>query len=109
MSADNNLFDKKILETLKKHIVGFVSKEITTEYLMDEESGQLKISKQKVQEKNIPPNTDLIKILCQRIEKPKDKYELMTDEELEEEKQRLLKELKEKESVSRSKQNKSKM
>lgn len=106
MSADNKLFDDTTLEILKKHIVGFTSKEITTEYLMDEESGKLKITKQKVQEKNIPPNTDLIKILCQQVEKPSDKYETMTDEELEKEKQRLLKELKEKESVSRKNQSK---
>ena len=101
--TDIKIFDEKTLDLLKKHIVGFNAKEITTEYTIDEETGKLKISKQKIQEKNIPPNTDLIKILCQQIERPMDRYEDMTDEELEKEKQRLLKELKEKQSDSRKK------
>jgi DNA helicase IV len=104
-----NLFDDKTIEQLKKHILGFSSKEITTEYLLDDETGKLKISKQKVQEKTLPPNIDLIKILCQQIERPKDIYENMTDDELEKEKQRLLKELTEETDDSRKIKNKSKM
>lgn len=106
MNADKNLFDNKTLDILKKHMTGFNSKEITTEYSIDEETGKLKIVKQKVQEKSLPPNTDLIKILCQQIEKPIDRYSSLTDDELEEEKQRLLKQLKEKESDSRKVKNK---
>ena len=60
-----------------------------------------------MQEKSLPPNTDLIKILCQQIEKPSDSYECLSDEELEQEKQRLLKELREKESDSRKSKSKS--
>lgn len=107
MKADKKLFDEKTLNILKQHIAGFNAKEITTEYCLDEDSGKLKIVKQKVQEKSLPPNTDLIKILCQQIERPIDKYEDLTDEQLEKEKIRLLQELKEKESVSRKIKSKS--
>ena len=107
MKTDAKIFDNKTVEQLKKHILGFSSKEVTTEYLVDEETGQLKISKQKVQEKTLPPNIDLLKILCQQIEKPKEDYESMTDEQLEKEKQKLLQKLKEEESVSRKSENKS--
>lgn len=66
---------------------------------MNEETGKLEIVKQKVCEKSLPPNVDLLKIIYPNlIEKTKD-YEKLTDEELEKEKQRLLKELKESENV----------
>ena len=67
---------------------------------MDEESGTLKIVKQKVSEKNLPPNVDLLKLIYPHLINVKTDYNKLTDEELEAEKQRLLKELKEKESVS---------
>ena len=109
MKESKKLFDDKTIEQLKKHILGFSSKEITTEYLIDEETGKLKVSKQKVQEKVLPPNIDLLKILCQQIEKPKDSFESMTDEELENEKQKLLKELRGEENDSGKIKNKSKV
>ena len=55
--------------------------------------------KQKVQEKTLPPNVDLMKVVYQQIVEPKSGYDDMSDEELEKEKQRLLKELKESENV----------
>lgn len=67
---------------------------------MDEETGKLKIVKQKINEKNLPPNIDLLKMIYPHLEKKSIDYEKLTDEELEKEKQRLLKELKEKENVN---------
>lgn len=107
MKTDKKFLDDKTLELLKKHILGFNSKETTTEYMVDEETGKLRIAKQKVQEKVLPPNIDLLKILCQQIEKPKEDYNSLTDEDLEKEKNRLLKLLKEEESVSRKVKNQS--
>ena len=107
MKTDKKIFDNKTIELLKKHILGFNSKETTTEYCVDEETGKLKISKQKVQEKTLPPNIDLLKILCQQIEKPQDDYSSMSDQDLEREKQRLLKELREEENVGRNSKSKS--
>ena len=56
--------------------------------------------KQKVNEKSIPPNADIIKLIYQHFAENSTDYNKLTDEELENEKQRLLKELKENESVS---------
>lgn len=52
-------------------------------------------------EKTLPPNVDLLKIIYPQYYQSKIDYNKLTDEELEMEKQRLLKELKESESVSR--------
>ena len=76
---------------------------------MDEETGELKLVKQKINEKNIPPNIDIIKLIYQHYIEEKIDYNKFTDEDLEKEKQRLLKQLKEKEVDSRNCKNKSKM
>ena len=57
--------------------------------------------KQKINEKSLPPNVDLLKLIYPHMVDNKTDYEKLTDEELEIEKQRLLKELKEKESAGR--------
>ena len=94
----NNL-SKELIKALEICIKGITSKEITTEYVVDEETGQMKAVKQKINEKTIPPNVDLLKLLYSSSKQPEDDYEKMTDEELEKEKIRLIKELKEKEDV----------
>ena len=76
---------------------------------MDEETNTLKIVKQKVQEKSLPPNIDIIKLIYQHLMENKQDYNKLTDEELESEKQRLLKELRREEIASRKNQNKSKV
>lgn len=58
----------------------------------------MKAVKQKVNEKCLPPNVDLLKLIYPHLVDKKMDYESLTDEELENEKQRLLKELKESES-----------
>ena len=87
------------MKALEICIKGITSKEITTEYVVDEETGQMKAVKQKINEKTIPPNVDLLKLLYSNSKQHEDDYEKMTDEELEKEKMRLIKELKEKENV----------
>ena len=76
------------------------TKEVITEYSLDEETGKLKIVKQKVCEKNLPPNVDLLKLIYPHLMDHKTDFNKLSDEELETEKQRLLKELKESENVS---------
>ena len=56
------------------------------------------ISKQKVLEKTIPPNPDLMKLIYQQFCENKLDYEALSDEQLKTEKQRLLKLLKEEEN-----------
>lgn len=86
--------------------MGFSTKEVTTEYAVDEETGKLKIVKQKINEKNIPPNADIIKLIYQHYAETKTDYSALTDEELEQEKQRLILQLKEEENVSSKHKNK---
>lgn len=89
--------------------MGLTTKEVTTEYCLDEETNTLKVVKQKVQEKSLPPNIDIIKLVYQHLMENKQDYNKLTDEELEEEKQRLLKELRREEIASRKNQSKSKV
>ena len=96
------------MKALKQCITGLTTKEIVTEYDVDDD-GKLKIVKQKVQEKSLPPNIDIIKLVYQHLVDNKEDYNKLTDEELEEEKQRLLKELRREEIASRKNQSKSKM
>ena len=77
-----------------------------TEYSADD-NGDLKIVKQKINEKSLPPNVDLLKLIYQKLVEEEKDYDSFSDDELEREKQRLLKELKEKESVGRKDKNKS--
>ena len=72
--------------------------------MVDDETGDLKIVKQKISEKNLPPNVDLLKLIYPDLEKKQD-YNQFSDEELEAEKQRLLKELKENENVGAKNKN----
>lgn len=72
----------------------------------------MKLVKKKVNEKSLPPNADLIKIIFQQIRDEQNKeldYDRLTDEELENERQRLLKELKEMENESRKSKSSNKM
>lgn len=80
--------------------------------MLDNETNEMKLVKKKVNEKSLPPNIDLIKIILQQIKEEDDKkydYDKMSDEELEQERQRLLKELKEMNNDSRKGKSSSKM
>lgn len=50
--------------------------------------------KQKVSEKTIPPNPDLMKLIFQKLNDEQTDYNSLSDEELRKEKLRLLRELK---------------
>ena len=76
---------------------------------MDEEKNELKITKQKVSEKSIPPNVDVIKLMYQYYFSKQTNYDELTDEELEKERQRLLSQLKEEENGSRKNARKTKV
>lgn len=80
-----------------------------TEYIVDEETNELKISKQKVSEKTIPPNVDIIKLIYQYHFNKDTNYDALTDEELEKEKSRLLSQLKEENNGGRKNTRKTKM
>ena len=100
-----NLLDATTIKAIKQCVSGLVVCETTSEYLLDEDTGKMKLVKQKKVEKSIPPNTDIIKLLYQKTE-DKTNFEKYTDEELEQIKQKLLKQLKEKSNDSATSKNK---
>ena len=93
---------------MKSCITGLTTKEVVSEYTVDDD-GKLKMTKQKVNEKTIPPNTDIIKMVYQYCADNQPSYDKMSDEELAQEKARLLKLLKESEDAGRTSKSKGKM
>lgn len=88
----NEIFDNSTINAIKSLASGMVVKEITEEYVADE-GGNMKLVKKKVNKKMLPPNTDICKLLYSSAKSDEGKYKTMTDEDLEREKQRLLKQL----------------
>ncbi|MDY6367653.1 MAG: hypothetical protein SPL13_03945 [Clostridia bacterium] len=79
-------FADSIEDALIKKALGYDSTETVEEYAADD--GEVKLTKKKVTVKNVPPDVTALKILLDKTEKP---IAEMTDEELENEKIRLLK------------------
>ena len=86
------IFDNNTIKAIKKLANGMVVTEITKEYVSDED-GDLKLIKKKVNEKMLPPNTDIVKMLYTSVKEDTNKYKAMTDEELENERNRLILEI----------------
>ena len=84
----NNESDFK--KALIKKALGYDYKEVVEEYLSDDE-GEVKLVKKKITKKNVPPDITALKILIEN----QTPISNMTDEELEKEKNRLIKALKE--------------
>lgn len=91
------VFNKNTIEAIKMLTNGMVVKEITKEFVADDK-GDLVLTKKKVNEKMMPPNIDIIKMIYASTKDNANRYHEMTDEELEREKIRLLKKLKEEEN-----------
>ena len=83
--------EQEIREAIIKVALGYSLEEVTEEYGV--ENGQLKLVKRKETKKDIPPDLKAVKLLME----DKD-YSVLSDEELEQEKQKLLKRLKEEDS-----------
>lgn len=81
-----NLSDKEVKAALVKKALGFDATEIVEEYVSDEQ-GDIRLSRKKVTTKNVPPDVTALKMLLEDDAAPVSK---MTDDELEEEKARLL-------------------
>ena len=82
----------KAKKALIKKALGFKTKEVIEEYSTTD--GQIVLTKKKVTEKLIPPDCTAIKMLIEG----EDEKVFLTDQELEQEKERLLKLLKEKQN-----------
>lgn len=90
----DNIMDEATTEAIKKLITGMVSKEETSEFVYDEKTGKMKLIKQKIKKNNIPPNIDIIKLIYSQLAKDDD-YNKYSTEQLQEEKQKLINQLKE--------------
>ena len=80
--------EQEIKEAIMKVALGYSLEEVTEEYGV--EDGQLKLVKRKETKKDVPPDLKAVKLLLE----DKD-YSALSDEELEKEKQKLIKRLKE--------------
>ena len=85
--------DEETFRAIKRLVKGFCLKEVVEEYAIDA-NGDMKLSKQKISKKVVPPNTDILKMLFTKSETPTTSFEDWSDADLEKEKQRLLKLLK---------------
>ncbi len=82
--------EDKIRDAILKVALGFTVEEVTEEY--DAKDGELRLIKRKETKKDVPPDLKAVKLLLEDSD-----YSSLTDEQLEEERQRLLRELKEEE------------
>ncbi len=81
-----NVSSKDVLEALTKKALGFTTEEIIEEY--QESDGEQNLSKRKVTKKEVPPDMTALKLLLDEInQKP---IKEMSDQEIMEEKSRLL-------------------
>ncbi|MBQ0099035.1 MAG: hypothetical protein KBS91_00610 [Firmicutes bacterium] len=90
---EGRINEKKLKKALIKKALGFDATEVVEEYSSSEE-GEIKLSKKKITKKVVPPDMTALRLLMEEDFKDLDK---MSDEELEKEKEKLLKLLKEEE------------
>ena len=83
--------DEIIRKAIMKVALGYSVEEVTEEYGV--EDGELKLIKRKETKKDVPPDLKAVKLLMDEKD-----WSVLTDEELEAEKNRLLAQLKEEES-----------
>ena len=88
-----------VRDALIKKALGYDAKEVTEEYVKGED-GEIVLTKKKVTIKSVPPDVTALKLLLDSDSLP---VENMTDEELEEERKRLLKLLAESQDVTAEK------
>ncbi len=86
--------EDKIRDAILKVALGYTVEEVTEEY--DAKDGELRLVKRKETKKDVPPDLKAVKLL---LEDGTD-YSALSDEELEQEKQRLIRQLKDEESNS---------
>ena len=84
--TDKRKSKKKIDEALMKVALGYSVEEVTEEYA--EVDGELRLTKRKETKKDVPPDLKAVQMLLSSAE---DRVSELSDEELEEEKERLLK------------------
>lgn len=88
--------EEEIKQALLKKALGYVSDEIVEEYVADAD-GKPILSKRKITKKVNPPDINALRFLLEQGQLSNDEIDKMSDQELLNEKKRLLQLLKEKE------------
>ncbi len=87
--------EEKIKKALLKKALGYMADEVVEEYVMGED-GEEKLAKRKVTKKHVSPDISAIRVFLERYDTDlSSQIKNMTDEELYEEKAKLIKLLKE--------------
>lgn len=86
--------DERVKNAILKVALGYSLEEVTEEYGV--EDGELKLVKRRETKKDVPPDLKAVKLLLEEKD-----YSALSDEELEEEKRRLLAQLKEEEDAGK--------
>lgn len=81
-------------DALLSKALGCTTAEIVEEYALNNEDGNMQLVKKKVTTKKLPPDIDAAKTLFEFLGTEQNKYSQLTDEQLEEEKNKLLEQLK---------------
>ena len=89
---DKEIYNQKINKALIKRALGYSSKEIVEEFTQND--GDLILTKRKITKKNIPPDMSAVKILLTIYSNDSSDFSNMSDEELIQERDKLLKMLK---------------
>ncbi len=92
MKKNNNPSKQIIEEALTKKALGYECSEVVEEYVLDDD-GNLKLNKKKVTKKYVSPDTQAAKLLMDNLQQEIE-IESLSDQQLKEEKVRLLKLLK---------------
>ncbi|MBR2967475.1 MAG: hypothetical protein IKC35_01695 [Clostridia bacterium] len=92
----NQELTEKLLDAVKRKATGYLTTENVEEYAMVD--GELTVVKRKVTQKEVPPDISAVKFLMDDF--AADSFMEMTEEELKEEKTRLLNLLKEAENAA---------
>ena len=90
-----NLKNKKIQKALMDKALGYTTQEVTEEYGFT--GDEFVLQKRKTSTKTYPPDLSALQMLIDKEDIEENEIEKLTDEELQKEKERLLKILKEKE------------
>ena len=78
-------------EALYKKALGYSIEEIVEEYTKDKETEELLLNKRKVTKKLVPPDISAVKTLLELMARREVDFKNFTDEELQQEKMKLLK------------------
>ena len=85
--------EQNLDEALRRKAVGYTAEEVVEEYSVDPDNGQVALTKRKVTKKDVPPDLSAMKALIE-LNGREDDLSAMTEEQLKDERRRLIEELK---------------